>query len=88
MIATIITIGILLMILSPYLGSLQQKLFVWNIYKSDTRFSLKRLNQAMINSKDESERNLVLKSQKAYIIYLILFYIELCLIMIAILIQI
>ncbi|KUJ60742.1 hypothetical protein AR687_17110 [Flavobacteriaceae bacterium CRH] len=69
-------IGLFLILLNLYVGSLYKDLYMRHIVNTIKRVSLKTLNIALQQS-NKSEGILILKYKKYYILFLILFYIEL-----------
>lgn len=62
-------------LLSLYLGILKNRLNLMNIYRTDKRFSIKRLNKALSIAKDDDEQKLVQYVKKVYQVYLVSFYV-------------
>jgi hypothetical protein len=77
----IIILGVILILFNLTLGITQLNLYQRGIYNSDKRFSYKRLNQCIVNISDDNVKILLLKIKKLFVLYLILFYLEVSLIL-------
>jgi hypothetical protein len=77
----IITLGGILIIFNFALGRIHLNLYMRGIYNSDKRFSFKRLNQCIGNTRDEHIKIFLIKIKKLFIVYLIVFYLEISLIL-------
>lgn len=73
----VVFLGVFLVGLNFYITSLYRDLYMKGNINTDKRVSLKILNQALLKTSNDDDKNLVAKCRKYNILFLTLFYTEL-----------
>ena len=74
---SLVFLGVFLIALNFYITSLYRDLYMRGNINTDKRVSLKILNQALLKTSNDYDKNLAAKCRKYYILFLTLFYTEL-----------